>query len=93
MTRIVLIHATRVAMAPIEEAFARLWPEAETLSILEEGLSSDAASGRVSGAALDRRINALADYAMGLAPTRSCTPVRPSAAASRPPRRGLTSRC
>jgi len=66
--RIVLIHATRVAMAPIDEAFARLWPVAETLSILEEALSSDAASNRVGPAALDRRINALADYAMGLAP-------------------------
>lgn len=68
MTRIVLIHATRVAMAPIDAAFARLWPEAQTVSILEEGLSSDAATGRVSGAVLDQRINALADYAMGLAP-------------------------
>lgn len=68
MTRIVLIHATRVAMAPIEAGFARAWPEVETLSILEEGLSSDAASGRVSAEVLDQRINALADYAMGLAP-------------------------
>lgn len=68
MTRIVLIHATRVAMSPIEEAFKRLWPDAETISILEEGLSSDAASGRVDSNELNRRINVLADYAMDLAP-------------------------
>lgn len=66
--RIVLIHATRVAMAPVERAFARLWPEAEVVSILEEGLSSDLASGRATREALDLRINALADYAMGMAP-------------------------
>lgn len=66
--RIVLIHATRVAMAPIETAFACDWPEAETLSILEEGLSIDLAQGRATRDVLDMRIGALADYAMGLEP-------------------------
>ncbi|WP_353474274.1 hypothetical protein PVT71_20290 [Salipiger sp. H15] len=66
--RIVLIHATRVAITPIEAAFAELWPEAETVSILEEGLALDLAQGRASRGALDHRINALADYAMGLGP-------------------------
>lgn len=66
--RIVLIHATRVAMAPIETAFTESWPEAETLSILEEGLSIDLAKGRATREALDARIGALADYAMGLRP-------------------------
>lgn len=66
--RIVLIHATRVAMDPVERAFAALWPEAETVSILDEGLSSDLAAGRATREALDARINALADYAMGMAP-------------------------
>ncbi|MEM1381925.1 MAG: aspartate/glutamate racemase family protein [Pseudomonadota bacterium] len=41
MPRIALIHATRVAIAPIEAAAARLWPEAETISILDESLSVD----------------------------------------------------
>ncbi|WP_394199285.1 hypothetical protein [Litoreibacter albidus] len=68
MTRIVLIHATRVAMAPIEDAFKRLWPDVDIVSILEEGLSSDAATGRVSLETLNQRINRLADYAMDLAP-------------------------
>lgn len=67
-TRIVLIHATRVAIDPIEASFRALWPEAETVSILEEGLSADLASGRVADGELDRRILGLADYAMGLEP-------------------------
>lgn len=66
--RIVLIHATRVAIDPIEAAFRALWPGAETVSILEEGLSADLALGRTTRKALDARIVALADYAMGLAP-------------------------
>ena len=39
--RIALIHATRIAIDPIEGAAARLWPEAETMTLLEEGLSLD----------------------------------------------------
>lgn len=66
--RIALIHATRVAIDPIEAAFRALWPGAETVSILDEGLSADLASGRTTREALDARIVSLADYAMGLAP-------------------------
>ncbi len=40
-TSVALIHATRVALAPIEAAFGRLWPEAETVDLLEESLSRD----------------------------------------------------
>lgn len=35
---IAVIHATRVAMAPVEETFGRLWPEAETFNLLDESL-------------------------------------------------------
>ena len=66
--RIVLIHATRVAIEPVERAFAFLLPQVQTVSLLDEGLSSDLASGRATRAVLDQRINALADYAMGMAP-------------------------
>ena len=41
--RLALIHATRVAIDPVEKAAKELWPEAETISILEEGLSIDRA--------------------------------------------------
>jgi Asp/Glu/hydantoin racemase len=40
-TKVAIIHATRVAVAPIEATFGRLWPQAETVSILEESLSRD----------------------------------------------------
>jgi Asp/Glu/hydantoin racemase len=41
--RIVLLHATPVAMAPIQSAFAELWPEAEIVNLLDDGLSLDRA--------------------------------------------------
>lgn len=66
--RIALIHATRVAMEPVESAFAALWPEARTLSILEEGLSIDLAEARASREALDERIVRLAEYSRRLSP-------------------------
>ena len=41
--RIVLLHATPVAMEPIHAAFAEVWPEAETINLLDDGLSVDRA--------------------------------------------------
>lgn len=61
--RVVLIHATKVAIDPIEEAAARLWPEAETISILEEGLSVDRAKSAELSGDLFRRIADLSRYA------------------------------
>lgn len=61
--RIALIHATRVAIDPIEEAFVRLWPEAETVTILEEGLSIDRARSDRLTPELQGRIVSLARYA------------------------------
>jgi hypothetical protein len=66
--RIVLIHATRVAIEPIEAALALLWPEAQAVSILEESLAVDRAAGGVSLAELDGRIVTLCRYAETLAP-------------------------
>lgn len=43
MPRIVLLHATPVAMQPIQTAFAARWPEAETVNLLDDGLSIDRA--------------------------------------------------
>ncbi len=39
--RIVLVHAVQVAMGPVEQAFQRLWPEAERVNLLEDSLSVD----------------------------------------------------
>jgi Asp/Glu/hydantoin racemase len=41
-TRIFALHAYRFSMAPIEEAFRRLWPEAESVRLLDESLYADA---------------------------------------------------
>ena len=66
--RIALIHATRVAIAPIEEAAKKHWPEAEMFSILEEALSADRATDRVPVDQLNDRIVTLARYAEQLDP-------------------------
>jgi Asp/Glu/hydantoin racemase len=41
--RIVLLHATPVAMQPIQTAFATRWPEAEIVNLLDDGLTIDRA--------------------------------------------------
>ncbi len=61
--RIALIHATRVAVDPIEEAAKRLWPGAETMTILEEGLSMDRQKYDELPLALWDRIIGLTKYA------------------------------
>lgn len=40
--RIFLLHAYRFSMAPCEEAFKRLWPEADAMRLLDESLYADA---------------------------------------------------
>ncbi len=63
--RLALIHATRVAIDPIEAAARDHWPEAETISILEEGLSLDRSKQVELSAGLFRRIVDLCRYAEG----------------------------
>ena len=63
--RIALIHALRVSMAPIGESFARLWPEASLVNLLDDSLSTDLArAGRLDAAMTDRFVT-LARYAAG----------------------------
>lgn len=63
--RIALIHATALAMAPIHDAFAQLWPQARRMSLLDDSLSIDLArDGRLTGAMAQRFID-LALYARG----------------------------
>ncbi len=53
--KIVLLHATPVAMQPIAAAMAELWPEATAVHLLDESLSQErAASPELTGALLDR---------------------------------------
>ncbi len=53
--RIVLLHATPVAMQPVHTAFANSWPEAEIINLLDDGLSIDRArEGQLSEAMIKR---------------------------------------
>src|SRR5258708_32084238 len=56
--RIVLLHATPVAMQPVQTAFSTLWPEAETINLLDDGLSIDRArEDELSESLLDRFVD------------------------------------
>ncbi len=66
MTRIALIHALSHSVAPINEAFARDWPEAVRMNLLDDSLSADLArEGHGLDPAMHERFLALADYAVG----------------------------
>lgn len=65
MTRIALVHALSHSVAPINEAFARDWPEALRMNLLDDSLSADLArSGRGQDAAMHERFQRLAQYAV-----------------------------
>jgi Asp/Glu/hydantoin racemase len=61
--RIVLFHATPVAMAPVQDSMARLWPEAEAVNLLDDGLAIDRAKdGEELSEKLMERFVALGRY-------------------------------
>lgn len=62
--RIALIHATPLAMEPIQAAFAEAWPEAETINILDDSLAVDRARDDDLTPAMFERFRTLADYAV-----------------------------
>jgi len=64
--RIALIHAVQVAMPPVAEAFARHWPEAELVNLLDDALSVDRERASDLTPAMAQRIDALAGYAQSL---------------------------
>jgi len=65
MPRIALIHALSHSVAPINEAFARDWPEATRMNLLDDSLSADlAASGRGLDTVMYERFARLAQYAV-----------------------------
>lgn len=63
-TRIALIHAVQVAIQPVEDAFVKLWPEAQRVNLLDDSLSPDRERDGALTESMTRRINALADYAV-----------------------------
>lgn len=61
--RIALIHALRHSPPPIEAAFARLWPQATLMNLLDDSLSADLSrDGRITEAMTGRFLS-LASYA------------------------------
>jgi aspartate/glutamate racemase len=60
--RIVMIHATPVAIDPIQKAFRQDWPEAELVNILDDSLSPDLESVGSQTPGIIERIVALARY-------------------------------
>jgi Asp/Glu/hydantoin racemase len=61
--RIALIHATALAVEPVNAAFQRLWPAARRMNLLDDSLSVDRAeAGRLTEAMTQRFVD-LAGYA------------------------------
>src|SRR5882724_7253435 len=53
--RITLVHALKDSIAPIEASFARLWPDARLMNLLDDSLSADLArDGGPTGGMTDR---------------------------------------
>lgn len=63
--RIALIHALKHSIAPVGASFARLWPDARLMNLLDDSLSADLArDGRLTDA-MTGRFQSLAGYAAG----------------------------
>jgi hypothetical protein len=65
--RVALIHATALAMAPIQAAFDRHWPQARCMNLLDDSLSVDLAEAGQLMPAMVQRFVDLAVYAQGTA--------------------------
>ncbi|NQV99978.1 MAG: arylsulfatase [Rhodospirillales bacterium] len=61
--RIALIHATPLAVQPVNEAFAADWPEATVCNLLEDSLAPDLARAGQLMPAMITRFERLAGYA------------------------------
>lgn len=66
--RIVLLHATPVAMQPIHQSFKTLWPEAELVNLLDDGLSLDRAREDDLSPAMIERFVRLGSYGFDMQP-------------------------
>ncbi len=60
--RIVLLHATPVAMDPVHAAFRDLWPGAELVNVLDDSLTADRAKEHDLSAGLTDRFVRLCHY-------------------------------
>src|SRR5258705_1446091 len=63
--RITLIHALKHSIVPIEASFARLWPDARLMNLLDDSLSADLARDGGLSDAMTERFLALGRYGAG----------------------------
>jgi hypothetical protein len=63
--RITLVHALKHSIQPIEAAFARLWPDARLMNLLDDSLSADLARDGGLSEAMTERFLGLGRYAAG----------------------------
>jgi Asp/Glu/hydantoin racemase len=63
--RIALIHALQHSLPPIAAAFAKLWPEAELMNLLDDSLSADLARDGGLTRGMTERFLKLGRYATG----------------------------
>jgi len=61
--RITLVHALKHSIVPIEASFARLWPEARLMNLLDDSLSADLARDGQLTDAMTERFLAIGRYA------------------------------
>jgi Asp/Glu/hydantoin racemase len=64
VVRITLVHALKHSIAPIEAAFARLWPQPLLMNLLDDSLSADLARNHGLTPAMTDRFLRLGDYAV-----------------------------
>lgn len=64
--RIVLLHATLVAVDPIRDAFRNLWPEPELVNLLDDSLTPDRARAPDLSEALIERFVSLGRYGLSV---------------------------
>jgi Asp/Glu/hydantoin racemase len=63
--RITLIHALKHSIVPIEASFARLWPDARLMNLLDDSLSADLARDGGLTEAMTERFLKLGRYVAG----------------------------
>src|SRR3954447_11914587 len=63
--RIALIHALKHSILPVEASFARLWPDAALMNLLDDSLSADVARDGKLTHAMTARFLSLGRYAAG----------------------------
>jgi Asp/Glu/hydantoin racemase len=61
--RITLVHALKHSIVPIEASFAKLWPEARLMNLLDDSLSADLARDGKLTDAMTKRFLAIGRYA------------------------------